>query len=404
MMAGEPPGESNPMAAAADTAVDAPYRDRKRHAWLVSILVPASIGIAPVLSLLTGQYWVLWLPLAFFYGIAPIIDMILGEDRSNPPESAVARLEADRYYRLVTYAVGPVVWLSFTFGVWFLSRHHLPFHGVLATILSTGAIGGFCINLGHEMGHKPDPLRRWLAKLVLVPTGYGHFIVEHNLGHHRDVATADDPASSRMGETIYSFVLREMPGALKRAWDIESARLTRLGKSRFSLDNQVIQPMALTLIYWALLTGWLGPQVLPLLLAISFWANFQLTSANYVEHYGLLRRRLADGRLERVEPRHSWNSNHVFSNWATFHLQRHSDHHAHPMRSYQSLRHFQGVPELPNGYFGMFLISYLPPLWFRIMDPLLLKAVGRDPARINFQPRRRDVLIHRYGLSDKPAV
>ncbi len=392
------------MAHAADTAADAPYRDRKRHAWLVSILVPASIGIAPVLSLVSGQYWVLWLPLAFFYGIAPIIDMVLGEDRSNPPESAVARLEADPYYRLVTYAVVPVVWLSFTFGVWFLARHQLPFHGVLATILSTGAIGGFCINLGHEMGHKPDPLRRWLAKLVLVPTGYGHFVVEHNLGHHRDVATAEDPASSRMGETIYSFVLREMPGALKRAWDIEAARLTRQGKSRVSLDNQVIQPMALTLIYWTLLTFWLGPQAPPLLLAISLWANFQLTSANYIEHYGLLRRRLADGRLERVEPRHSWNSNHVFSNWATFHLQRHSDHHAHPMRSYQSLRHFQDVPELPNGYFGMFLVSYLPPLWFRVMDPLLLKAVNRDPSRINFQPGRRDALVRRYGLVDSPAA
>ena len=392
------------MTATADHTVPAPYRDRKRLAWLVSILVPASIGIAPAMSLATGVYWVLWIPFVFFYGIAPIIDLILGEDRSNPPESAVAGLEADRYYRAVTYAVVPVVWISFAFGVWFLARHQLPWHGVLATIMSTGAIGGFCINLGHEFGHKPDALRRWLAKLVLVPTGYGHFTVEHNLGHHRDVATPQDPASSRMGETIYGFVLREMPGALKRAWDLEVARLARLGKSRFSLDNQVIQPMLMTFAFWGVLMAWLGPQILPLLVAISFWANFQLTSANYIEHYGLLRRRLADGRLERVEPRHSWNSNHVFSNWATFHLQRHSDHHAHPMRSYQSLRHFHDLPELPNGYFGMYVLSYIPPLWFRIMDPLLLKAVDRDPDRINFQPGRRAELMRRYGLVERPAA
>lgn len=389
------------MTATAETASPTPYRDRKRHAWLVSILVPASIGIAPVISLATGSYGVLWLPFIFFYGIAPLIDLALGEDRSNPPESAVAALEADRYYRFVTYAVVPVVWLSFTFGVWFLARHTLPWHAVLATIMSTGAIGGFCINLGHELGHKPDALRRWLAKLVLAPTGYGHFVVEHNLGHHRDVATPEDPASSRMGESIYAFVLREMPGALIRAWDLEAARLARKGRSRFSLDNQVIQPMLITVAYWGVLMLWLGPQILPFLVAIAFWANFQLTSANYIEHYGLLRRRLADGRLERVEPRHSWNSNHVFSNWATFHLQRHSDHHAHPMRSYQSLRHFQDLPELPNGYFGMFVVSYLPPLWYRIMDPLLLKAVERDPSRINFQPGRRAELMRRYGLVER---
>jgi alkane 1-monooxygenase len=122
--------------------------------------------------------------------------------------------------------------------------------------------------------------------------------------------------------------------------------------------------------------------------------------ANYVEHYGLLRQKRPNGHYERCEPHHSWNSNHIASNWALYHLQRHSDHHANPGRRYQSLRHFDELPTLPNGYFGMFLVALVPSLWFRVMDPLLLAHVERDSARIHFYPKRRQELCHRYGLAD----
>jgi len=158
-------------------------------------------------------------------------------------------------------------------------------------------------------------------------------------------------------------------------------------------------PAAITLAIWGALCVWLGPQVLLFLLPAALWANFQLTSANYVEHYGLLRQTGPDGRVETCKPQHSWNSNHVFSNWATFHLQRHSDHHAHPLRRYQSLRHFAEAPQLPSGYFGMFPIAYVPPLWFAVMDPRLIAAVGRDAARINFAPGQRARLLAKYALA-----
>ena len=270
---------------------------------------------------------------------------------------------------------------------------------MLALVLATGAVGGFCIKLGHELGHKNTALERWLAKIILAPTGYGHFFIEHNRGHHRDVATPQDPASSRMGESIYRFVLREMPGALRRAWQLETERLVRAGQPVWTLHNEILQPALITLALWTALVFWLGLAVLPFLLAASFWANFQLTSANYVEHYGLLRAERSPGHPEACQPHHSWNSNHIFSNWATFHLQRHSDHHAHPLRRYQSLRHFDSLPQLPNGYFGMFLVAYIPPLWFGVMDARLLKVVGRDPGRINFEPAHRERLIRRYGLA-----
>lgn len=385
-----------PAMTAASTAL--PYHDRKRYGWLLSLLVPSLVGAGPLLFIAFADARLLWLPLALVYLGLPLLDAMIGADHNNPPEDAVPLLEADRYYRYIIWALVPMLWAWFIFAAWFVATHALPWHGVLAVTLATGVVGGFCINVGHELGHKRSRLEQTLAKLVLSPTGYGHFFIEHNRGHHRDVATPCDPASSRMGESIYRFVLREMPGAWRRAWALEAERMQRLGRSRFSPHNDIMQTSLITLALWAALALWLGPVILVFLLAASFWANFQLTSANYIEHYGIARLRLPDGRFEPCKPHHSWNSNHLISNWALFQLQRHSDHHAHAARRYQSLRNFAGIPQLPSGYFGMFLLAYLPPLWFRVMDRRLLALVGRDLRRLNIEPSRRAALTRRYAL------
>jgi alkane 1-monooxygenase len=380
-------------------SVSPAYRDRKRYLWLLSIFVPALANLGPLLYMLVSRNiaW-LWLPVAFDYTVMPAVDYLVGEDRSNPPESAVAALEEDRYYRYITYSIVPVLWATYFFAAWFVASFSLPWYGVLALVLSSGSAGGFSINVGHELGHKQTALERWLAKIILAPTGYGHFTIEHNRGHHRDVATPGDPASARMGEGVWRFALREMPGAVRRSWQLETARLKRLHQPVWSQHNEILQPLMITAVFYASMFVWLGIRVLPFLVLSALWANFQLTCANYVEHYGLLRRTLPDGSFERCQPHHSWNSNHMFSNWALFHLQRHSDHHTYPGRRYQSLRHFDDLPTLPNGYFGMFTLAYFPPLWFRVMDPLLLRAVNGDPSRINFQPAACDRLVRRYHL------
>lgn len=371
------------------------YRDPKRFLWLLSLFVPASLVLGPVFYLTQGGAWRLWVPVAITYLLIPALDALLGEDQYNPPEEAVAALDADRYYRRITYALVPAMWAGIVFCAWFVATQPLPLHGVIAVVISSGMMGGFCINVGHELGHKRTVLEQTLAKLVLAPTGYGHFYIEHNRGHHRDVATPSDPASSRMGESIYAFVLREMPGAWRRAWALEKQRL---GGSPWHWRNEMLQPLALTVALWTTLAVWLGPTILPFMLAMSFWANFQLTSANYIEHYGLLRRIGENGKPEPCRPHHSWNSNHRLTNWILFHLQRHSDHHAHAARRYQSLRHFPDLPTLPNGYFGMFLLAYVPPLFYAVMNPRLLATVGRDPSRINFQPGRGEELRRKYRL------
>ena len=374
------------------------YRDRKRYAWLLSLLIPLLTASGPALYLWTQRLSSLWLPLLLTYAVFPLLDILLGKDLSNPPEDAVPMLEADSYYRYVTFALVPVLWGGFIFAVWFYTSHALPWHAQLAGILSAGVVGGYGINLGHELGHKRPGFERWLAKLILALTGYGHFYIEHNRGHHRDVATPADPASSRMGESIYRFLLREMPGAWQRAWTLESRRLAQLGSGPWTLKNEILQPLLLTQFFLITMVAWLGWPALPFMLLAAFWSNFQLTTANYIEHYGLLRQKLPNGRYEICQPQHSWNSNQLLSNWAVLHLQRHSDHHAHPLRRYQSLRHFEQAPQLPSGYFGMFLLAYVPPLWFWLMDQRLLEAVQYDPARINFDPARREALLQRYHL------
>jgi len=186
---------------------------------------------------------------------------------------------------------------------------------------------------------------------------------------------------------------------MRRAWRLETARLKRLRKSSWSPGNSMLQSYAVSIVLQVgliLAFGWI---MLPFLAVHNLIAWWQLTTANYIEHYGLLRLRLPDGRYEVPQPHHSWNTNHLITNLALFHLQRHSDHHAYPSRRYQSLRHFDNLPQLPSGYFGMFPLSWVPPLWFKVMDPRLLALthVQGDLDRVNVDPKRRARIYARYG-------
>lgn len=379
------------------------YRDGKRYAWVMSLIVPAVLGCGPLFYWLTGSVAAMWIPATTIYVVIPLLDMILGEDLNNPPEEVVPLLEADSYYRWATYLLVPVLWIAFLANAVFVGTQDLPWTAVLATAVNIGILCGFGINLGHELGHKKSKLERNLATSVLAMGAYGHFAIDHNRGHHRHVATPEDCASSRMGETLYAFALHELPGAFRRAWRLERGRLDRHEWPVWSLHNEIVRAGLITVTVTAGLTIAFGPIMMPYLLTTYFIGAFHLTMANYIEHYGLLRQKRTNGLYERCQPHHSWNSNHICSNWALYHLQRHSDHHANPGRRYQSLRHFDDLPTLPNGYFGMFLVALIPPLWFRVMDPLVVANAERDPHKIHFDPKRREALCARYGLLDAGA-
>ena len=381
------------------------YRDRKRWAWSLSVVYPLLPFAGIAAHAFTGYQIALGLPLLISYGLMPLLDALIGEDENNPPEAVVPQLEADRYYRWLTWATVPLHFVALVGCAWWVGTQALSWWAVLLLAYVAGTDAGLGINTGHELGHKHTAIEQWLARLVLAVPAYGHFTVEHGRGHHRFVSTPEDHASARMGESIYRFALREIPGGIARAWRLEAERLAQRGQPAWSLANTMLQSYAVTVLLQLGLVAAFGWVMLPFLAVHNLVAWWQLTSANYVEHYGLLRERGADGRYEAPQPHHSWNTNHLVTNLATFHLQRHSDHHAHPSRRYQSLRHFEQLPQLPSGYFGMFPLAYVPPLWFRVMDPRLLALphVQGSLDRVNVDPRRRAALARRYGRPQDSA-
>jgi alkane 1-monooxygenase len=375
----------------------ATWRDGKRYAWLLGLVIPFAPFLAWASVEVTGfeGFWFFG-PLLVF-GVFPLLDIAIGVDPSNPPDSILKWLEQDRYYRWCTYLFIPVQYAGLVFACWLWSRGDLSTLESIGLALTMGVVGGIAINTAHELGHKRDSMEKWLSRVALAQTGYGHFFIEHNRGHHVRVATPEDPASSRMGESFWAFLPRTVSGSLRSAWGIEAARLDRLGKSRWGLHNDIIGAWAMTVVLFAALAIAFGPVVLPYLVLQAILGFSLLEVVNYLEHYGLLRQRKEDGRYERCRPEHSWNSNNVASNVLLYHLQRHSDHHANPTRRYQALRHVDEAPQLPTGYAGMIVLAWFPPLWRRVMDPVLVEHYSGDLSRANIQPRARKRILARYG-------
>jgi alkane 1-monooxygenase len=375
----------------------AAWTDGKRYAWLLGIVVPLAPFIAwgaVALSGWGGFYF--FGPLLVFVAF-PLLDMAIGLDDSNPPDSILKYLEQDRYYRWCTYVFIPIQYAGLVLACYLWGSGDLALLESIGLALTMGVVGGIAINTAHELGHKRENSEKWLSRVALAQTGYGHFFIEHNRGHHVRVATPEDPASSRLGESFWAFLPRTVKGSLTSAWGIEAARLDRLGKSHWSLHNDLISAWAMTLGLFAALTVVFGPVVLPFLLLQAVLGFSLLEVVNYLEHYGLLRQKREDGRYQRCLPEHSWNSNNVASNVLLYHLQRHSDHHANPTRRYQALRHVDEAPQLPTGYAGMIVLAWFPPLWRRVMYPRLLEHFDGDVTRANIQPSKRRKILARYG-------
>ena len=381
------------------------YTDKKRYLWLSSVFMPIFPMLGIIAYFATGSEWALGIPVFFSYAIIPFLDWGIGSDENSPPEEIVPQLEEDPYYRVLTYITVPMHFIVLIAIAWFVGTHELSLPALLVTAITAGMYSGLGINTAHEMGHKKTALERWLAKIVLAVPAYGHFCIEHNRGHHTEVATPEDPASSRMGESIYKFARREIPGAFWRGWNQEKVRLERQGKSVWHWKNDILQSFAISAVLQLGLIYAFGWIMIPFLAIHNVWAWFQLTSANYIEHYGLLRSREENGRYERCQPHHSWNANYIFSNVVLFHLERHSDHHANPTRRYQSLRNFDNLPELPNGYYGMYMIAYIPWLWYRVMDKrvLALQHIDGDLSKVNIDPDRREEIYARFGGGQSPT-
>ncbi|GAD86687.1 alkane 1-monooxygenase [Nocardia asteroides] len=371
------------------------FRDPKRYLWALGLIAPASALLPSQLVYHTKAEVLWWIGPVIVLIAIPILDWIVGEDGNNPRDEDYEALSADRYYRWCTYLFLPVQLIGLVIACVMWTGDELDVLDKLGLAATVGFVSGIGINAAHELGHRVERAERLLSKIALAQSGYGHFFVEHNRGHHARVATPEDPASARLGESLWEFLPRSVIGGFRSAVQLERSRLARQGRGWWSAGNNILQAWAMSAVLFGSLILVFGPGIIPWLVLQAFVGIGLLEAVNYVEHYGLLRARKPNGRYERCSPRDSWNSDRLVTNIFLFHLQRHSDHHANPGRRYQTLRSTSESPQLPAGYATMLLLAAVPPLWRAVMDPKVAAHYGGDLSLANVAPPKPRRLLAR---------
>ncbi len=335
--------------------------------WMSLTLVPVAW-----FSAVHGGWAVILLPLCTWY-LFSLLDAILGLNKDNAdPETAEDQLN---WYKLITIIWAPIQFCVLFGMIWYATgpgdAHLSPLETILLFFgvgVITGTVG---INYSHELMHQKDSKERFLGDVLLSMVLYSHFRSEHLLVHHRYVGTPKDPVSARYNEGFYRYFPRVLRECFVSAFQAEKAMLRRKDKAWTDLSNPFFRYWGLQGLMLALalvIGGWEG-------LALFFWQAFvavwQLELTNYIEHYGLTRKHLGDGKYEYVQPRHSWNASQKASNWLLINLQRHSDHHFKPDRRFPLLQNYEEdeAPQLPYGYPIMTMAAMAPPLWRRVMNP-----------------------------------
>ena len=337
----------------------------RKWGYLVAYTVPALL----VAGHLAGGWTFLLVPL-FVFGLVPLADLFVGARSDNQTETHYRAIRDQRYYRVITHLYVPLQWALVLWGALRFGSGALTALEAVGLLFATGVVtGGIGITLAHELGHRANRFEQRLAQALLWTVCYMHFFIEHNLGHHARVATPNDPASARMGESFYAFFPRSLIGGFRHAWSLERTRLQRQNHTLWSVHNRLLWYIALPLFLAGTLGWTCGWPAVTFFFGQSLVAVGLLELVNYVEHYGLSRRELAPGRFEKVTPRHSWDAGEVITNFLLFDLQKHADHHANANRRYQTLRQLGDQQRLPTGYAGMITLALIPPLWRHIMDP-----------------------------------
>jgi len=318
--------------------------------------------------------WVTFLPILFFFGAVPLLELLIKPDNFNVNKELAQKMKKDPFYDWLIYLIIPI---HIVVLIYFFTRieetpfNTLDYWGKVASMgLMCGVIG---INLGHELGHRNNRFIQFLGEILLLTSLDTHFLPYHNAGHHFNVATPNDSATAKKNEILYFFWVTSHFGSYIEAWKIENKRMKKNGKSIFSFNNRMIQytlanTLLLTAIYFAF-----GTHVLISFAIAAIIGILLLETVNYIEHYGLLRKKNENDRYERVRHNHSWNSDHLLGRFLLFNLSRHSDHHYNGSKKYQILESVETSPQMPTGYPGMMILAIIQPLWFYVMNKKLNK-------------------------------
>lgn len=327
------------------------------------------VYVTPIIvlfSLSATNYWS-YFALVYVFGIIPFFELFTKGSTENFSKVEEELVKNDRFYDYLLYFLVPIQYFTLFYFLYNVRVETLPLSvkiGLMTAFgMSCGALG---INAAHELGHRNTWYEQLMSKMLLLSTLYTHFFIEHNRGHHKNVSTDDDPASSRYGELVYAFYFRSIFGGWISAWKLEAERLNKKGVAIISLQNEMLRFQLIELALIGCIGFTFGLQTLLFFIGSAIIGAILLETVNYIEHYGL-RRKLKGNKYERTLPIHSWNSNHPLGRLLLLELSRHSDHHFMANRKYQTLRHFDDSPQMPTGYPGMMLLALFPPLWFMVM-------------------------------------
>jgi alkane 1-monooxygenase len=333
-------------------------------------LIPLSV----VVGMILGGWGTFFTPVLVF-GLIPFLDTFLGQNTANPTTAEEKALREEKSYRMLVWLTVPTTWGLTGLTTFLTGQGVFSFVEFVGVLLSTGISSGVMgITAAHELIHRVNNrVEPALGQIALASVLYMHWGLEHVVGHHRDVATPYDPATARRGESIYRFVPRSVVGGARKAWTFEVARERRAGNQSL-LHNRVFWYLLLELVLVIVIVDRFGLRGVLFFVGQSAVAVGLLEVINFVEHYGLERKKLPNGTYERVQPTHSWNAPHRLTNYFLFNLQRHSDHHAQPGKRYQLLHHAATAPQLPAGYATMVLLALVPPLWRNVLDRRLART------------------------------
>ena len=329
-----------------------------------------------ILALLSfnGNALICWTPLLYTFFLIPFVELFIKADPKNLDEVEEALAKKNKAYDLILYAA--VIMQYYSLWVFFnsLKQEQLSTIDIIGRVLSMGLLcAAFGINVAHELGHRVNKMEQTFAKMLLLTSLYMHFFIEHNKGHHKHVATPHDPSTAKYNQSVYAFWPQTLIGTYLSAWKIANDEVGKKGKRWYSLQNEMLLFQIIQLLFLFAIYYFFGAISALLFIVAAFMGGLLLETVNYIEHYGLSRNTTSEEQYERVQPHHSWNSNHIIGRLMLFELSRHSDHHYLASRKYQILRSFDNAPQMPTGYPGMILLSLFPPLWFKIMHQQMKK-------------------------------
>jgi alkane 1-monooxygenase len=336
-------------------------------------LSPLTIYILAGLAF-TQYGWVTWSPMLYAWIIIPLTELFIKPSEKNLTAAEEEMTRQDKVYDYMLYIIVLFQFAALALFLSSMKAANLQWWEVTGRICSMGLLcGTFGINVAHELGHRVTKFEQTLAKALLMTSLYIHFFIEHNKGHHKNVATPEDPSSARYNEPVYTFYFRTIIFSYLSAWKIANNEMRKKSLPVFSLQNEMLQAHIIQLVFVAVIFFAFTPLITAYFLIAALIGILLLETVNYIEHYGLQRKQTASGNYERAMPNHSWNSSHPLGRLMLFELSRHSDHHYLASRKYQVLQHHDNAPQLPTGYPGSMLLALLPPAWFYVMNRKIKK-------------------------------